>query len=215
MDYHADFQTWLQYEDKGEKTVRSYGSELKKFITWYEQTEGKVFNTNEVTPILIMDYRSYLMNTLEQKPATFNKAIAVLKTFFSWAVEVGHVDINPAIKVKMKRIQQINAPKWLTEQEQNRLLYALEIEKNEIKQARDKAIVETMRLAGLRVEEVSDLKIDHVDFKQGYITVVDGKGGKYRSLPLHNDLKKALKIWISYRLESQKEIHRRSPYMFV
>jgi integrase/recombinase XerD len=214
-DYLAEFQTWLQNEDKGEKTIRSYGSELRKFFNWYEQTERKVFNPIESNPILLMDYRSYLMNTLEQKPATVNKAISVLKTFFGWAVEVGYLKANPAVKVKMKRVQQNTAPKWLTEQEQNRLLYALETQKNEFKQARDKAVVETMRLAGLRVEEVSDLKIDHVDFKQGCITVVDGKGGKYRIVPLHNDLKKVLKVWLGYRMGSDKEVHRESQYLFV
>jgi Site-specific recombinase XerC len=76
------------------------------------------------------------------------------------------------------------------------LLYAVEAEKNEVKQIRDKAIVETIRLAGLRVEEVSELKIDHVDFKKGSIIVLDGKGGKYRTVPMHNNLKKALKSWL-------------------
>jgi integrase/recombinase XerC len=98
-DYIAEFQTWLQNEDKGEKAICSYGSELWKFYNWYEKTEGKAFTPTEATPILIMDYRSFLMNTLEQKPATVNKAIAALKTFFSWTVEVGYLKINPFVKV--------------------------------------------------------------------------------------------------------------------
>ncbi|RKP44483.1 hypothetical protein D7Z26_26595 [Cohnella endophytica] len=214
-DYIAEFQAWLQNEDNGEKTIRSYGSELRKFFRWYEETEGKGFIPTDITPIMLMDYRSYIMNTLEQKPTTVNKAIATLKTFFGWAVEVEYLKVNPAVKVKMKRVQQNTSPKWLTDQEQNRLLYAIEAEKNEIKQTRDKAIVETMRLAGLRVEEVSDLKLDHVDFKQEYITVVDGKGGKYRTVPMHNDLKKALKAWLGFRTESDKALHRASTYLFV
>ena len=215
VDYITEFQAWLQNEDNGEKTIRSYGSELRKFFCWYEQTEGKDFSPTDITPIMLMDYRSYLMNTLEQKPATVNKAIATSKTFFGWAIEAKYLKVNPAEKVRMRRVQQNTAPRWLTDQEQNRLLYAIEAKKNEMKQTRDKAIVETMRLAGLRVEEVSELKIDHVDFKQGYITVVDGKGGKYRTVPLHSELKKALKSWLWFRTESDKAPHRASKYLFV
>jgi integrase/recombinase XerD len=214
-DYLSDFQTWLQNEDKGEKTVRSYGSELKKFFNWYEQSEGKALVPNDVTAIQIMDYRSYLMNTLEQKPATVNKAIAVIKAFFGWALDAGHTKINPSLKIKMKRVQQTYAPKWLTDQEQNRLMYALDTEKNEFKQARDKAVIKSAILSGLRIEEISDLKIDHIDMKLGMITVVDGKGGKYRSVPLHNELRKALRAWLNYRSQSEKAVHQDSPYLFV
>jgi integrase/recombinase XerD len=215
QDYITDFKTWLQNEDKGEKTVRSYGSELMKFFNWYGQTEGKPIVPTDVTAILIMDYRSYLMNTLEQKPTTINKAIAVIKAFFGWAVEAGHMKVNPALKVKMKRVQQTYAPKWLTDQEQNRLMYALDTEKNEFKQARDKAAILAALYGGLRIEEISELKIDHFDMKIGSITVVDGKGGKYRSLPLHNELKKAIRTWLNFRSQSEKAIHQDSFYLFV
>lgn len=214
-DYLTEFQTWLQNEDKGEKTIRSYGSELKKFFNWYDQTEGKAIEAAKVTAIQIMDYRSYLMNTLEQKPATINKAIAVIKTFFGWAVEAGHTKVNPALKVKMKRVQQSYAQKWLTDQEQNRLMYALDTEKNEFKQARDRAVVLAALYGGLRIEEISDMKIDHIDMKLGSITIIDGKGGKYRSLPLHNELKKAIRVWLNNRSLSKKSIPQDSPYLFV
>jgi integrase/recombinase XerD len=214
-DHITDFKAWLQNEDKAEKTVLSYGSELKKFFNWYEQTEGKPLVPTEVTAIQIMDYRSYLMNTLEQKPATVNKAIAVLKAFFGWAAEVGFIKVSPALKVKMKRVQQTYAPKWLTDQEQNRLMYALDTEKNEFKQARGRSAVLLALLGGLRIEEISDLKIDHLDLKIGSITVVDGKGGKYRSVPLNDKLKKALRVWLNFRSQSEKQIHQESPYLLV
>lgn len=213
--YLLQFEAWLKEEDKGEKTIRTYLSVLSKFIKWYEQTEGKQFQLQEVTAITIQDYRSFLMSALEQKPATINKAIATLKTFFSWAVDAGHSENNPAQKVKMKRVQQSYAPKWLTEQEQNRLLYTLETERNEFKQARDRAIVLTMLYAGLRVEEVSELKLNQIDIRQGKVTVVNGKGGKYRVVPMHNELKKALKSWLAHRDNSNKPFHQTSEFLFV
>lgn len=208
------FHEWLKEEDKAEQTIRSYLTTVRAFAKWLEQSD-EAFELSKVTTIQLMDYRSYLMNTLEQKPASINRSIAALKTFFQWAVDAKIVSTSPAVKVKMKRVQHNHAPKWLTAQEQNRLLYCLETEKNDVKKARDKAIILTMLLAGLRVEEVSDLKTSHVDMKQSLITVLDGKGGKYRVVPLHEDLKKAFKLWLTYRLSSKKQTHQESPYMFV
>lgn len=213
--YLDQFQAWLQEEDKGDKTIRTYLSVMKQFIHWQRQTEGEDFDPRKTTPLLIQDYRSYMANTLGQKPATINKAIATLKTFFAWAVEADHVTANPAIKVKVKRVQKSNTTKWLTDHQKNRLLLSLETEKNEYKQARDKAIVMSMLKAGLRVEEVSELKIPHLDMRGDNVTVYSGKGGKFRSIPLNADLKKVLKVWLKFRKESTKEAHVESDYVFV
>jgi site-specific recombinase XerD len=213
--YILQFESWLREEDKAEQTVRSYIGTMKSFVKWNEQSEGIEFQPKDISAIQIMDYRSYLLNTLEQKPSSVNRAIAGIKTFFGWASETGLIANNPSMKVKMKRIQQTHSPKWLTEKEQNRLLNALELEKNEAKQARDKAIVETMLKAGLRVEEICDLKIKHIDMREGSITVWNGKGGKYRAIPLHDDLKKALKIWLKYRQASDKAAHQQTDSLFV
>ena len=213
--YLSEFETWLKYEDKGVKTVRTYLSVMKKFVAWLEQTLGTNFSPAEVSPILLQDYRSFLQTVEQQKPASINKALATLKTYFSWAVEAGYIDANPALKVKMKRVQQTHAPKWLSQHEQNRLLYALETGQNEFKQARDKAIVRTMLDAGLRVEEVSELKTGHIDLKNETVTVVHGKGGKYRTVPMTKELKQTLKTWLTYRTDCDKPVHQNSDYLFV
>jgi site-specific recombinase XerD len=209
------FAAWLKEEDKGEKTIRTYLSVLKQFVVWFEQTEGESFDPESITALQIQDYRSYMGNALEQKPATINKAIATLKTFFAWANEAKVVISNPALKVKMKRVQKSQTPKWLSENEQNRLLVVLDTEKNEFKAARDKAVVNTILKAGLRAEEIRELKLTHLDMRQCTITVYNGKGGKFRIVPMHEDLKKFLKSWLKYRNDSEKPFHKESPYVFV
>ncbi|PWK09012.1 tyrosine-type recombinase/integrase [Tumebacillus permanentifrigoris] len=215
MRYQDEFKTWLLEEDRGEKTIQTYLSVMQMFVKWFEQTEGVEFDLKQVTPIHIHDYRSYLANNLEQKPATINKAIATLKTFFGWAVEAKHIGSSPAAKVKMKRVQKNQSPKWLSENEQNRLLVVMDTEKNEFKQARDRAIIYTILKSGLRAEEITDLKLNHIDLRQGTVTVYSGKGGKFRIVPMNDELKKVLKVWLVFRNESQKPAHKESQYMFV
>lgn len=209
------FAAWLREEDKGEKTIRTYLSVLRQFVVWFEQSEGESFDPKSVSALHIQDYRSYMGNTLEQKPSTINKAIATLKTFFAWANETNVVSSNPALKVKMKRVQKSQTPKWLSYTEQNRLMVVLETEKNEFKAARDKAVVNTILKAGLRAEEIRKLKLSHLDIRQGTITVYNGKGGKFRVVPMHDDLRKYLRSWLKYRNDSEKSFHNDSPYVFV
>lgn len=215
MDHITQFADWLRNDDKGDKTITTYVSVLSKFIQWYEHTEGTRFSPNDVTPIVIQEYRSFLQNVQGQKPASINKALAALKTFFGWAVEARYIDSNPTLKVKMKRVQQTHATKWLTEPEQIRLMYSLDTQKNEFKEARDKAIILTMLQAGLRVEEVSNLRVPDVDLRNENVTVVNGKGGKYRTVPMTKDVKKALKRWLTYRQSSTKDAHHDSDFLFV
>jgi site-specific recombinase XerD len=214
-EYLAGFETWLLNEDKGDKTVRTYISAMKEFLKWYGDTEGNPFEPQNVKPVLLQDYRSYMQTVKNRKPATINKALATLKTFFSWATDAGHVDANPALKVKMKRVQQTHAPKWLNDAEMNRLLYAVEGQKNDFKRARDVAIVRSMLDAGLRVEEVSKLRIQDADFKGETVNVVNGKGGKYHSVPMTKELRKVLKTWMACRVDSNKPAHQASDYVFV
>ncbi|PWK14257.1 tyrosine-type recombinase/integrase [Tumebacillus permanentifrigoris] len=110
----------------GGETIQTYLSVMQMFVKWFEQTEGVEFDVKQITPIHIHDYRSYLANNLEQKPATINKAIATLKTFFGWAVEAKHIGSSPAAKVKMKSVQKNQSPKWLSKNEQNRLLVVMD-----------------------------------------------------------------------------------------
>jgi site-specific recombinase XerD len=70
------FETWLREEDKAEQTVRSYISTMKSIVKWNEQSEGTDFQLEDISAIQIMDYRSYLYNTIEQKPSSVNRALA-------------------------------------------------------------------------------------------------------------------------------------------
>lgn len=69
--------------------------------------------------------------------------------------------------------------------------------------------------AGLRVEEASQLRLQDIDLKQETITVTNGKGGKYRVVPMTKELRKVFKTWLSYRSSSDKAIHDDSRYVFV
>jgi integrase/recombinase XerD len=90
------------------------------------------------------------------------------------------------------------APKWLDKNQQYALLRAVQ----ERGLARDVALVTLMLHTGLRVSEVAHLKLADVDIspRKGMLSVRGGKGGKYRSVPLNADARKALGAYLEERL---------------
>jgi site-specific recombinase XerD len=89
------------------------------------------------------------------------------------------------------------APKWLTKKDQYALIRAVQKENN----ARDLALIMVLLHTGLRVSEVSSLRLSDVRIseRQGSVTVRRGKGTKYRVVPLNADVRAALSAYLSER----------------
>ena len=110
---------------------------------------------------------------------------------------------------------------WLTEDEFEDLLYIIRRKpvnskgKPEEKYRRDRAIIYLFTYAGLRVDELSNLKINDIDLEMKRIRIV-GKGMKVRSVPISNVLLAEIKDWFAFREEmAKKKPHvEESSYVF-
>ena len=197
-----EFTEWLKTEGKSKNTVREYPIILQKLIKWFEDTEGSKFEPNEVTTLHIHEFVSFLDKIEGYEPAYINKIIASLKTFFKFALESKVITYNPMLKVKMKRTtKQYASPKWLTKHEAAKFFHAIEQENNTKPKTRDIAICRLMAGAGLRVQEVSDLNILDIclEKRKENVTVRNGKGNKYRIIPLNGDVIESIENWLQYR----------------
>lgn len=203
------------------KTIISYGTTIKQFIKWFDETNGYT-NVDKVTPMDIKEFKQYLITIKERKPATVNKALVTLKGFFDWSVENGFINYNPTRKIKLVEKQKL-APKWLERNEQNKLVREIEKEKNDFKRARDLAIAHMMMQAGLRVEEVADLEIKDIEVncRSGNVIVRHGKRDKYREVPLNKDAREVIKDYLKVRGDHKYKdsqfifMSERSPQMTV
>jgi integrase/recombinase XerD len=201
-----NYKAWLKIEGKSIKTIKEYPILLHKLIQWYEETEGNVFKPENVTTLHMHEFVSYLSRVNKYEPAYVNKIIASLKTFYKFALEAGLVTFNPMQKVKIKRsMKKQEAPKWMTKLELAKFNHVIEQEKNEKKKVRDLAICLLMSGAGLRVQEVSDLNIVDIclENRRENVIVREGKGGKYRIVPLNKDLIESLEAWMQYRKQNK------------
>jgi integrase/recombinase XerD len=184
-----DFLNHLKNIDASKSTVQSYHSDLKKFKRWSPETP-----LESIGPLDVAEYKRHLQKR-GQKPATINRALATLSTFFDWAVEKGLIENNPASNVKyVKEVK--TAPKSLSRREQLALMRAV----NQSGKVRDIAIITLLLHTGLRVSEMCRLTMDSIVIKKrsGSVTVI-GKGNKQRVVPLNVTVRNALVEWLNVR----------------
>lgn len=202
----------LIQDGKDEKTIIAYRTVLNQFKQWMEETNG-YSDIAKVTPMDIKEFKQHMTVNLERRPATVNKALVVLKSYFEWTAENNITNINPARKIKLVEKQKL-APKWLERNEQNKLIREIEKEKNDYKRVRDMAIAQIMMQAGLRVEEVANLELRDIEVncRSGKIIVRHGKRDKYREVPLNKDAREAIK---EYRRVRENHKYKGSQFLFV
>jgi site-specific recombinase XerD len=200
------FQAYLE-QHYAPHTVRAYLQDLAGFSIWFAASTGDTFNPQAVTPLDIREYKRYLQNQ-RACPATINRRLAALSTFFRWARATGLVTgDNPTADVPgVDRVKL--APKWLKRTEQLALLRKVK----ERGRTRDIALVTLLLNTGLRLSEVCELQLEDIielSDRKGSLRVREGKGEKERTVPLNADARRALQTYLSNRPAAD---HR---YVFV
>src|SRR5262249_41625897 len=143
--------------------------------------------------------------------ATVTRKIAALRSWCRYLCQIGKLASNPTDGLRGPRLEK-RLPHFLTEVELTRLLSAPR--GGEPLAVRDRALLETLYSAGVRVSELRGLDIEDVDLDSGVATV-RGKGKKERLVLLGNPAKKALHLWLAARAQIQKDMPRHAKAMFL
>lgn len=176
-------------------TLKEYSHDLKDFFSFVSGVA--------LADIDLARLRQYLayMNENGLSKRTAARHLAALRTFFRYAIREGFVAKNPAAGLRTPKLDK-KLPMVLDEKEITQLLESPE---NDTTGLRDRAILETIYSAGLRVSELVRLDVEGVDFIGGCCRVM-GKGGKERLCPIGD---KALGSIRRY-LDGRRKLMRKS-----
>lgn len=178
--------------DKSAHTVRSYEGSLSVFL------EKMNIVTFEDLNISTKVARQYVRDIAEVNTnSTANARLRVIKAMYNWMVENEYLDKNPFTGVKFLK-EGKKVPTILTETERDMVLDACY-------DIGEKLMIAMMIYAGLRREEVTNVKVE--DVKDGKV-LIKGKGNKERVLPLNDYV---LNIFSEY-MKTRKS---KSEYLFV
>jgi integrase/recombinase XerD len=176
-DFVKEFLTYLQVE-KGlaRLSLESYRRDLNRLQTWANKC-GK-----HIADLTRADLRKWIASLSREglAPASIARAVSATRGFFKFLMLDGHIKTHPAEDLDTpQRFSYL--PKFLTEDEIDRLLAAPDVSTEE--GIRDRAVLEIMYATGLRVSELVGLKQTDIDLLAGLV-VCHGKGNKERRVPL-------------------------------
>lgn len=209
MEYYIkEFKASLQARQKEESTIKMYINEIRHFLESVRLLNIQLSHISQEDIILARN----LMIEKGMKPSTINKSISILSSFFKWAKEQGFVATNPTEHIRLLEPKKTIPPKWLTEEDIARLLQYVAKERNSFKKTRNEALIYVMLYAGLRVEEVSELRLASL---QEEALIVFDNDAESRRVPIDEMTRQILNCWMDRRLEASKQVYDASPYLFV
>lgn len=208
----ADFLTHLALErNASDKTTKSYREDLTQALEFARERLGKgsVAPTDWNTRLL----RAFVAWLHEQQYAksTINRRLAALRTFGKYLCREGTIPQNPAQGLRGPRPEK-KLPHFLTLPDVQKLLAAPD--STDWAGSRDRAYLETLYSAGLRVSELVGLDVADVDLNDG-VAVVRGKGKKERLALLGPAAVAALNAWLPERAALLTRAGTDSPAVFL
>lgn len=192
----AEFLRYLGLEKNASAhTVKSYREDLTQALTFFrERLGGGTLRLNQLTTRLL---RAYLAWLHEQGYArsTIGRRLAALRSWCRFLCRQGQLEANPAAGLRGPR-QEKKLPHFMQREEVGRLLEAPPGDTP--LGLRDRAILETLYSAGLRVSELTGLNVGDADLDDG-VAIVRGKGRRERLALLGPQAVEALRLWLDGR----------------
>jgi len=171
------------------QTQASYRRDLEGFARWRDGVGGGLVGADRAA---LFDY--FAARTRNgYSPRSNARLLSTLRAFYARSVRQGQRQDDPTALLDAPK-QPRSLPKALGEREVEALLAAPDIA--EPLGLRDRAMLELMYGAGLRVSELVELPATAVNLRQGALRV-SGKGGKERLVPLGEEAQHWLQRYLA------------------
>jgi integrase/recombinase XerD len=187
-DYYERDKTLLGYS---KNTLRAYHFQIKRLC--------KHLDDVELGNVTYEQLKGYLVTYSHLKPSSIGHRVRFIRSLFRWALDEGHISVNPATRLKEPKIGE-RIPKFLTEEE-------IEALREACGSFLEHALVEFMYTTGCRIGEIVQVNTDDIDWEK-YSLIVNGKGNKQREVYFNA----RCKVWLRKYLDSRMD---HDPALFV
>jgi integrase/recombinase XerC len=195
------FLKYLRVErNASELTIKSYSEDLEALVQYLTEFEGRTPAPGEVGTVALRGYIAALHEAGYAK-TTIARRLASLRSYFRFGQREGWTTSNPAKPLRNPRKARA-LPHFLSSDDVGRLLAAPPA--GDPLGLRDRAILEVLYSAGLRVSELAGLNDADLDLPGGALRV-RGKGRRERIAPVGSFAVRALRQWLAVRRLSARE----------
>ena len=189
---YEKYQAWLKRQPLSDQTRRAYKTRINHFLGFLGTSDEdirKLIENEREAEYVLREYKQYLKRDLKARPATVNAYLTAISHFLQFA------GARP-VKFAREDLPQ-EAPRALSKEDQKRFLRAIVA----CRRSKDRAVALLLFYSGIRISECAALDLDdvYVIGRKHRITVRNGKGDRYREIPLNSEVKEALQDWLAER----------------
>jgi len=186
-----DYKLYLKIErGLSKNSIDNYALDVKKLIAYLEDN-----NINQspltINTEVLQQFNYEIAKVVNER--TQSRILSGLRSFFSFLIFEDYRASNPLDLIESPKIGR-KLPDTLSEFEIDKLIGAIDLSTPEGE--RNRAILETLYGCGLRVSELTNLKMSDLFFDEGFIKVT-GKGDKQRFVPILKNTQKYINIYVN------------------
>src|SRR5690554_3033183 len=204
------FQYYLKIERSlSPNTLLAYVQDIEKLSHYLDRN----FPGTSPVQVTLEHLRSFVhdLASIEISEYTQARIISGIKAFFRYLMYEDLIQEDPAYLLQAPKLGR-KLPDTLNYQEITQLLESIELGSPE--GHRNRAILEVLYSSGLRVSELTELKIGNIYSEIGFLRII-GKGNKERLVPIGKDALKYLGIYLNEVRNTQKTAKGHEEFVFL
>jgi integrase/recombinase XerC len=189
-------QSWrrdLRARNLAKRTIETYVDSADQLAAWLAEPERAVRTWSAVTRDHVSDFITHLIET--RSASTASVRYRALQQLFNWLVAEEEIDVSPMAKMTPPLVPEKPVP-VLTDDQLRALLASCK--GRDFRDRRDMAMIRLFADTGLRLDELTQLRVDDVDLDD-QVAVVLGKGRRPRAVPFGVKTTQALDRYIRAR----------------
>ncbi len=200
MDLLEQFINYLRIERGNlENTVTAYKGDIKKYLAFLADCQKEPLRATRD------DIGAFVASLASLSPSSRARLFSSLRIFYRFLISDGRLKENPILNLSSPKLVR-PLPSVLSVQEIEKLIEAVSPATD--CGLRDRAMLELLYAAGLRVSELLSLSVSDLFLSEGFL-IVRGKGGKERMAPIGDSAKYYIERYIRDSRDKLKKMRKR------
>ena len=201
----AQYRMYLKLErNLSENTISNYIRDIEKLRSMFSDVSPNKITSEQVREFNYENGKKYAVRSQA-------RILSGIKSFYEFMIEEEWIEINPTTLISAPKIGS-NIPDTLSTKEIDKIIAAIDL--SAAHGERNRAIIELLYGCGLRVSELTEIKISDLFFDEDFIRVL-GKGNKQRLIPIAAYTQKIINIYKDQVRVHQKIQPKFSDHLFL
>lgn len=187
-----EYHTYLKLErGLSDNSVTAYELDFKRMKTYMDA------HNIDVVHATYDDLQAFVFETFQQinNAKTQARLLSSIHAFYRFLLYHRYIEQDPSELLEMPRIEK-HLPEVLSVEEIDAMIAQIDMSKRE--GHRNRAIIEMLYGSGLRVSELTELRLSNIYHQEGYMRII-GKGNKQRLVPISPVADQQFAYWLEDR----------------